>query len=358
MEDYDDEFGDLYTDVIRPLEAQFQQHHKDFGPAAAAVKAALPHGRSVDLYFDNDDEKTSHLNTGIALGGNMNSSIPEKTLPARGGFYLNLDFNSEAAARIDDLVGEGGDGSGFGSRVLENGHGLELRGKASGQSSFTDDDDNDDDDDINIILEEREGKGEDLVEKNHTVFMIKEHKKCAHDVQEEFTMNFVTDAAVDEMENPSAANIEDERESEESDDDLQIVLNDNNSGPMGVERMPEMIDNDGEPLVIVADNGYVGHHHRQAHGMADEEEGHGDMEKDLGDASKASDGGGGAGAAAQTKIVYRNHSYHNPFSSQFKVSILCAEHLECELDFSFNYSALVVKLRLISNTVNELFVSW
>ncbi|XP_057767854.1 FIP1[V]-like protein [Salvia miltiorrhiza] len=311
----------------------FSRSTRTPGPDAAAVKAAASQDRSVDLNFDNDDEKTPHLKAGTAPGRNLNSYTQEKTLPARGGFNLNLDSNWEATARIDGLVGKGGDGLGFEARVLENGNGLELRGKPSFM---------DDDDDLNIILEEREEKGKELVEKNNNNFMIKEDKKYARAVREEFTINFVNDAAIDEMgpeqsirglsgrmENPSVPYIGDEWESEGTYDDLQIVLNDNNHGPMGIKRMPGMIDDDkddkGEPLVIVVDNGDDGQHHQQAQRMVGEqepggkEEGCGDTEKDLGDASKASgEGGVNAPAAAQTKIVYSNQSFHNPFSSQFK----------------------------------------
>ncbi|KAH6827480.1 hypothetical protein C2S53_005277 [Perilla frutescens var. hirtella] len=287
MED-DDEFGDLYTDVIRPIEAQ----RGGSVPAAAAVKAAPSQARPIDLDIDSDDEKTSDLNPASALGWNSNSSSREITLPARGGSDLNLDSNSEAA-RIAGLIGKGGDGSDFESRVLKKGHGFELGGKATGESTFMEDDD----DDINIIVEEREDKDDDLVVKDCNL-MNEEDKKSASAVQGENTVNFVNDAAVDEMgpepiipglserlENPRASNIEDEWESEESDDDLQIV-----------QRMMDEQEWGGEEGGTGADG-----------------------EKDLGDASKASGGGGGAApAAVQPKIVYSNPAYHHPFSSQFK----------------------------------------
>lgn len=392
----DDDFGDLYTDVLGHLEKQFQQQHEETGAPTAAAKAAASQGRQIDLNINSDDEeilygapdlKSSNSNSNLnlnpssALGWNLNAPIQEKTLPEPRGFDLNLDSNLEAA-RIDGLVGNGGDGSGFEARVLEKGEGVELRRKASGVSSFMEDDDVD----INIILEERENKDEDLVEKDDN-FINKEDKIYISAAQKENTMSFVNDTVVDEMgseqiipglsgrlENPRASNIEDEWESEESEDDLQIVLNDNNHGPMGMERMPGVIDDDddededGEPLVIVAGNGDVGHHHHQAQRMMDEQEWGGEEggtgaegEKDLGDAAKASGGGGGtAPAPVQPKIAYSNHVYHHPFPSQFKVSILFDEHFECELDSSCNCGAFVVKLyilvilKMISNVVDEL----
>ncbi|KAL1548957.1 FIP1[V]-like protein [Salvia divinorum] len=316
MED-DDEFGDLYTDVLRPLEAQRQQ----------SAGKAPPQGRPIDLNIDSDDEEilygasdstTAKLNPGSAPGGNSDAL---RTLPQPTGIDLNLNSNPGAAG-IDELVQNGGDGSGFDARVLEKG-----RGKTSGESSFMEDED-----DIKIIVEEREDKDRDLVEGDEKMY--------ATTVQEGNTMNLLND--VGEMgsqqmipglsrglENPKAPNIEDEWESEESDDDLQIVLNDTHHGPMGMERMVGVIDEDdedGEPLVIVADNGDVSHPHNQAQRTVDEKEWGGeeggsgaDMDKDPGDATKTSGGGGGAApAAAQPKIAYSNHAYHHPFSSQFK----------------------------------------
>ncbi|KAH6817400.1 FIP1[V]-like protein [Perilla frutescens var. frutescens] len=345
MED-DDEFGDLYTDVLRPLEVKFQPQLEQAGPAIAAEKAPPPpQGRPIDLNIDSDDEEilygasdsrasnlNSNVNPGSAPGWNSNALIREKALREPEGIDLNLDSNS-GAVRIDGLAGKGGDG--FDARVLEKGHASELPGKASGESSFMDDED-----DIDIIVEEREDKDEGLVGNDDTL-TSKDDKMYAAPAKEENAMNFVNDAAVGEMgpqqmipglsvpsENPRAPNIDDEWESEESDDDLQIVLNDNNHGPMGMERMPGMLgedDEDGEPLVIVADNGDVGHHH-QPQRIMDEQEWGGeeggsgaDGEKDLGDVTKASVGGGGAvPAAAQPKIAYGTHTFHHPFSSQFK----------------------------------------
>ncbi|XP_057767852.1 FIP1[V]-like protein [Salvia miltiorrhiza] len=338
MED-DDEFGDLYTDVLRPLEAQFQPQREQHAPASAAGKAPPPQGRPIDLNIDSDDEEIlygasdSTTRKSNPPSGNSDALIREKTLPEPRGIDLNLDSNP-GTARIDGLVGKGGDGSGFDARVLEKGRGLELRDKASGESSFMEDED-----DINIIVEEREDKDGDLVE-NDASLTSKDEKMYATTVQEGNTMNLLNDAGEmgtqqmipglsGGLENPRPPNIEDEWESEESDDDLQIVLNDNHHGPMGMERMPGVIDDDdedGEPLVIVADNGDVGHPHHQAQRNADEQEWGGeeggsgaDGEKDSGDIMKASGGGGGtAPAAAQPKIAYSNHAYHHPFSSQFK----------------------------------------
>ncbi|XP_047945439.1 FIP1[V]-like protein [Salvia hispanica] len=317
MED-DDEFGDLYTDVLRPLEAQSQQ---------SAGKA-----RPIDLNIDSDDEEILYgasdsaakklnpdFNPGSAPVGKSDAL---QTLPQTRGIDLNFNLNSNpGAAGIDELVGNGGDGSGFDARVLEKGR---------GESSFMEDED-----DIKIIVEERDEKDKDLVEGDPNV-TSKDENMYISPVQEGTTMNLMNDAGEmgsqqmipglsGGLENPRAPNVEDEWESEESDDDLQIVLNDTHHGPMGMERMVGVIDEDdedGEPLVIVADNGDVSQIQRTVDEKewGGEEGGSGaDMEKDPGDATKTSGvGGGAAPAAAQPKIAYSNHAYHHPFSSQFK----------------------------------------
>ncbi|KAK6156595.1 hypothetical protein DH2020_010843 [Rehmannia glutinosa] len=340
MED-DDEFGDLYTDVLRPLSAQLQTQRDEAGDAAAAGKAAASKGRSTDININSDDEeilygapdlKNQNLNPNPSsvLGWNLNAPIQEKNLVEPRGFDLNLDSNLEAA-RIDGLAGNGGDDLGLQNRVSEKGEGVKVPLKTSGGSNFMEDDD-----DINILLEDTENKDGALVEKEDS-FRNKQDDIYITAGEKENTINFVNKSVDDEMgleqripglsgklDNPRGSNFEDEWESEESEDDLQIVLNDNNHGPMEMERMTGVIDEDdedGEPLVIVADNGDVGHHQT----MTEEpvwrsEEGGPEAggEKDLGDAAKASGGGGVASAAMQPKTAYNNHVYHHPFHSQFK----------------------------------------
>ncbi|KAG6411724.1 hypothetical protein SASPL_129808 [Salvia splendens] len=277
MEDVD-EFGDLYTDVLRPLQQ------------SAAGKA--PPTPPIDPNIDSDDEEI--------LYGASDSTTAK----------LNPNLNPAE---------KGGDSSGFEARVLEKGADID-----------------DDDDDINIIVEEREDKEGDLME-NDPNLTNNDVEMYATAVQGGDAMNLLNDAGEigsqqmipgllsGGVQNPGATNIEDGWDSEESDDDLQIVLNDTHHGPMGMERMPGVIDEDdedGEPLVIAADNGDP---HHQAPRTVDEQEWGGeeggsgvDREKDLGDTTKASGGGGAASAAAQPKVAYSNHAYHHPFSSQFK----------------------------------------
>ncbi|KAL2228365.1 UNVERIFIED_CONTAM: FIP1V-like protein [Sesamum indicum] len=327
MED-DDEFGDLYTDVLRPLTASVQsQPGKIDAPATSQSRPIDPSINSDDeeILYGASDLKNLVSNSGIGL--KLNASIQEKTLPQtgeRGGFDLNLYSNKEASriAGADRL------------EIEPMGLG---KGEGSGGVNFMEEDD-----DLNIVLEERENKDDELVEKDVN-FVDKPDNVYSSAERNETTVNFTGPGAVGEMgseqmipglsgkmENHGGSNLEDEWESDESEDDLQIVLNDNNHGPMGMERMPggdDEDDEDGEPLVIVADNGDVGHHHHHQQMMMEEQEYAGEEggpgadgeRKELGDTAKASGvGGAAAPAAVQPKIGYSNHVYHHPFHSQFK----------------------------------------
>ncbi|KAL3533113.1 hypothetical protein ACH5RR_006634 [Cinchona calisaya] len=127
------------------------------------------------------------------------------------------------------------------------------------------------------------------------------------------------------VENQANANYPDDWDSD-SEDDLQIVLNDRNHGPMGMEQMggggmgveeDDEDDEDEEPLVIVADNDDPGHQQMvmEEQHWEGEEVGPDGERKELGEAAKV--GGGGGGVVMASKIGYSNHGYH-PFHSQFK----------------------------------------
>ncbi|KAF8393061.1 hypothetical protein HHK36_021302 [Tetracentron sinense] len=107
----------------------------------------------------------------------------------------------------------------------------------------------------------------------------------------------------------------------DSEDDLQIVLNDS-SGPIGMDRNEGVgsddEDEDEEDLIIVADDGQ---HHQpieeQEWGEDSAQAADGER-KEMGEAAKAN---GGMINAAGTRIGHINHVYH-PHHSQFK-NLLC-----------------------------------
>ena len=109
----------------------------------------------------------------------------------------------------------------------------------------------------------------------------------------------------------------------DSEDDLQIVLNDNNHGPMAMERggmIGEDDDEDGDPLVIVADGDANQGMEEQEWGEEGGQAADGER-KEGGEAGKVGGTGGGGGSVVAPKIGFSNHGYH-PFHSQFKVSVL------------------------------------
>lgn len=115
----------------------------------------------------------------------------------------------------------------------------------------------------------------------------------------------------------------------DSEDDLQIVLNDNNRNVMiGADRRSRMgnneddddDDDDEEALVIVADNDPNQPMEEQMWGEDGLQAVDGDG-KDGGEAGKGS--GPGGAACPPPKAGYSSHGYH-PFHSQFKVSVNAA----------------------------------
>ncbi|GFQ05458.1 fip1[v]-like protein [Phtheirospermum japonicum] len=335
MED-DDEFGDLYTDVLRPLETSVQSR------AGETDAPTSLRSRPIDSDVNSDDEeilygasdlKNSISNSSSAPRIRLNPSIQEKALPeprARselGGFDLNLDSNSiPKVSRIVDCD----DGLKSDATVSEKGKGVKLQEKrSSGGLDFMEEDD-----DLDIVVEERESKDADLIEEDDNCIDKRENMYSSAE-QNENTDNYAGQGEVvgemgseqmipglsGKFENHGGSNHEDEWDSDESEDDLQIVLNDNNHGPMGMEMMAGVDDDDddedGDQLVIVADNGDVGHHHQQP--MLEEQEWKGEElgpgadgeRKELGDAAKAS--------GVLPKVGYSNHLYnHHSFHSQFK----------------------------------------
>ncbi|XP_039039655.1 FIP1[V]-like protein isoform X1 [Hibiscus syriacus] len=108
----------------------------------------------------------------------------------------------------------------------------------------------------------------------------------------------------------------------DSEDDLQIVLNDNNHGHMAMERGGMMgedddDDEDGDPLVIVADGD-------ANQGIEEHDWGEGGGQGADGEGKEGADGEGKVGTAGISggsvvvpKIGYSSHGFH-PFHSQFK----------------------------------------
>ncbi|KAM5548169.1 FIP1[V]-like protein [Rosa sericea] len=259
MED-DDEFGDLYTDVLQSFQSSSQ-------PSSSAPAPPQSLHRPIDLNLkteDADDEILAQAPPPQSHESNPNSQT--------------LAPDSTRAAD-----------SGGGSRVLEA-KDVKLQSKDSDLTEK----------EVNFDIEEEgnngiSGLGLDAV--------IPGLSAAAP----------VNNTASNVENNPEGSRRDggggDDWDSDDSEDDLQIVLNDNN--PMGMERgNGEEEDDDG--LVIVADSEHNGAAEEQEWEEGQQGAAEGER-KEMGEAGK----GGGGGPVVAPKIGYSNHGYH-PFHSQFK----------------------------------------
>ncbi|KAJ6673373.1 FIP1[III]-LIKE PROTEIN [Salix viminalis] len=267
MED-DDEFGDLYTDVLRPFSSSLSSSRQ-------TLSAHSSLHRPIDLndaIKDEDDEilrVTSHRN--LPPPSNQNSieitsfSAPQVRVlgdaksPIKGSIAEDRDLNFD----IEDVNTE----------ILEDSRPI-IPGLMDGDSTKIEA--------SSVVNGGGVGGG-----------------KGGGDWEED--------------------------EESESEDDLQIVLNDNShpGGPMGIDREvgddDDDDDEDGDPLVIIADN--------DGPNIAIEEQDWGGGEDGVAAAGGGAEGerkeGGEAtgkgSAVVGPKIAYSNHGYHHhPFHSQFK----------------------------------------
>ncbi|KAL2502498.1 FIP1[V]-like protein [Forsythia ovata] len=236
-------------------------------------------------------------NSSCAPGLNLNVPIQEKTLPeldARPeprGFDFNLD-SDQGAESVEGLSGNGGGDLESEVRISEKGEGANLTGRVE-------------EDDYNITVEEKHSKDNFSVENDENL-TSKNEKIDNSTALNENTVNFVGESGVGEtdlepmipglsgtVENLGGENFEDELDSEESEDDLQIVLNDNSHGPV---RTEDEDGEDGEQLVIFADHPQPMMEEQK---LDSDEPGAEGERKELGDTTKASEGGGAATTSLQ-----------------------------------------------------------
>lgn len=280
MDAEDDEFGDLYTDVLRPPSA----------PIPSLFASSKP---SSDLN-DSDDEDDILL-----YGKNPNSIVSTdapRELPKPSSPTLTDEPARVSTAPASDPVPE-----------------PQIRAPDAEKAT--------------ALTEERIGIEVGIDDLDSDQPMIP---------------GLSTDAFVPEVFDGSAAgggggakakedgDEEDDWESDDSEDDLQIVLNDTH-GPIGAEREE---DEDGEDLVIVADGD------QHIPGIEEQEWGEEagqaalDGEKKEGGevAAKASGGGIAVAGPCGARIGYSGHGFH-PHHSQFKVRFLMKM-----LEFLFLYA--------------------
>ncbi|CAN0901068.1 FIP1[V]-like protein [Linum grandiflorum] len=292
--DEDDEFGDLYTDVLQPfsnssstlpsstlppppplpllqLEQQQQQHPEKRSPPPP------PQSLSIDLNNNNNDDDDEILYGASGHDQTLANSAPN---------------NSSTDGKFS-----------FGESRLGENKGLDS--SAAATTRPVDFQSGEPDSDMNFDIEE--ANGGDMIPGLGGVDAEDTNLNAAAEVPA------AAGAAGGGME-------EWEEEDSDSEDDLQIVLNDTSHGPMGMERgamMGEDDDEDGEPLVIVADGDPNQPLEEPDWGGGDESAAAAGGEGEKKEGGEAGAGKGNAVVAA--KMGYPpNHGYHHPFHSQFK----------------------------------------
>ncbi|GMI84367.1 homolog of yeast FIP1 [V] [Hibiscus trionum] len=276
MED-DDEFGDLYTDVLRP----FSSTSTTTAPAAVSPQLHQPSAapshlhRPIDLNLQYQDD-------GNALFGAPPVIPSAQTLPAfksQSPPAVPVYAAPDSVPSIDSAPEP---------MVLDSKQEPELENE------------------VEFDIEEEVGTGIEDIGSNGPLI-----PGLTEAVRQEDKDNIIQG---------SQAEADGERDDWDSDseDDLQIVLNDNHHGPMAMETGGTVGGDDdgedGDPLVILADGDANQRTGEQEWGEEGGQTADGEK-KEGGEAGKL--GGAGGGIVLAPKIGYSSHGYH-PFHSQFK----------------------------------------
>lgn len=306
----DDEFGDLYGDVLQPFSSTTTS-----SPAAPPTYQSSTINRPIDLNLKtNDDEEVLY------------GYSHRKPDASNNSFNQTLTSSSQNFVRDDKANGAGDLGPGAGVEEREKIEVEEEQGSARGLNL------------ANRVLQdsscpgESGGKDVEMVDQD-VKFDIEDEKFDGEEMGAEpiipgistgsrLDMNQEKTEDSKRYENVTAggdgSREEDDWDSD-SEDDLQIVLNDDNHGPMGMERaglgIEDDDDDDGDPLVIVADNDP--NQAMKENEWTEDAAQAGDGEGKEGEAGKA-----GSGTGSAPKFGYGAHGYH-PYHSQFKVSVMC-----------------------------------
>lgn len=290
MED-DDEFGDLYTDVLRPFASSSSSSAP---PPHQASAAPQPLRRPIDLNLQNDEDD--------AVFGAPSSNPVETLAPAvTADSAAKISVLSVDAAKLDRGTTDDSN-SNFGIRRQDE-NSIEK------EVTF-------DIEEGNLGIEEDVGS-EPVIPGLESSFPI----RAMADIENLEASRRDGSLGGDEVDGGDGVDGGDDWDSDDSEDDLQIVLNDNNHGHMGMERGrmaggddDDDEDEDEDGLVIVADGDPNQAMEEQDWGEDAAQAADGER-KEMGEAGKS-----GAGGAMASKIGYSNHGYH-PFHSQFKVSV-------------------------------------
>ncbi|XP_028754036.1 FIP1[V]-like protein [Neltuma alba] len=318
MED-DDEFGDLYTDVLRP-----------FGSPSSTVpqsfSAPPTSSRSIDLNLQTHQEEilpaTSYSNSAVPyqpsdqiVAPKQEKLVEESAVAGASNSTTGLIGRDEIDGRRPGKEGESAEGAG----VIERG-GAELGDRALQDAN------RDKESGIGDVRDEIPAKGDDLTEKD-VKFDIEDDGDGIEEVGSEPIIPGLSSGAGGYVDGVVAAaggeavgrfdengdRGEGDDWDSDSEDDLQIVLNDNNHMDMDRGGMVGDGDDDDEDseLVIVTDGDPSQAAEVQEWGENSAQPADGER-KDMGDSAKAS-----GGVTVAPKVGYSSHGYH-PFHSQFK----------------------------------------
>ncbi|KAI3771849.1 hypothetical protein L6452_03020 [Arctium lappa] len=286
MED-DDEFGDLYSDVLQPLAMSSAP------PQPPMQSTPQPLCRLMDSNntIPSDDEE-------ILYGATSSNQLNL----AQNGSNRNLNTHGNSS-KVEECSGE------------QVAPAVDLRASSSGLMKL---EDKGFEEDPNYMDDDTKVKEEEALDGNFGI------DDTGGEQELKIPGLWSSEARVSEQRGEAGGG-DDDWDDSDSEDDLQILLNDNNGGGMmGMEGGggADDADDEGEDnLVILGDND--DHDHQAMEEMQDWGE----------DASQAAEGGGGrkdllggdatakanggVGPVIAPKIGYSSHGYH-PFHSQFK----------------------------------------
>ncbi|PSS13930.1 FIP1[V]-like [Actinidia chinensis var. chinensis] len=308
--DDDDEFGDLYTDVLQ----QFQPSSSPLPPPEPPTQP--PRNRSIDLNVNSDDEDILFGATNFNPKFNLTISHQRQTVVFNSqNSYMGKKEDQEME-KDEGLVQ--GLSNWASARVLEGSGVVKLQVRGFEDPNLVDESA------IEFVVEERDDKDDVLIEKegvsinrkeNFGKFDVEEVDNGIADMGSKPSIPGVSDS-VDHPKNQSNSAMSEGNDwDSDSEDDLQIVLNDNQQVPMVMDRAgvvgSDDEDEDGDPLVIVAGS-EPGRQPMEEQEWGDQAAQAVDGErKELGDAAKVNEG-----VATAPKIGFCNAYY--PSHSQFK----------------------------------------
>ncbi|PON79446.1 Pre-mRNA polyadenylation factor Fip [Parasponia andersonii] len=326
MED-DDEFGDLYTDVLRPFASSSSSSS---APQLHQTSTAPPIPQSlrrpIDLNLHNDDDgampRAPSSNPATTAETLAPDPTPDAGAAAAGSAANNSITPGEVVARPRVLLS--GDVKLRDGVVKESNSNSNLSyGVGSGNDGVRGQDQNLMNKDVTFDIEEgnlgiEDVGSEPVIPGLESSVPIRGSTGEVESVEASRGDRSMGGDEVDEDDDDGSGGgggAGDDWDSD-SEDDLQIVLNDSSHGPLAMERGgmaggDDDDDEDEDGLVIVADGDPNQAMEEQDWGEDSAQVADGER-KEIGEAGKA-----GAGNVVPPKIGYSNHGYH-PFHSQFK----------------------------------------